>query len=101
MSYYDNLPETVKIHIGHYIPYKRPIHAYTVEYKIFLQDWKNQCTASNWNGINRNLFFSSQEIPFLQNAFFRHQDLKQFYHFFYTLDKGITWKRKKIRRNTI
>lgn len=101
MSYYDNLPESIKIYIGHFIPYMKPINAYIVEYKIFLQDWKNQCNASAWNGINSDLEFSCREIPFLQNAFFRHQDLKQFYHFCYTLDKGITKKIKIIRRNTI
>ena len=71
------------------------------EYKIFLQDWKNKCNAAQWNGIDPDLSYDTHEIPFLQDAFFKHQLIKKYYNIHYSLEKGITWKRNKYRRNTI
>tara|TARA_B100000287_G_C20542998_1_gene745396 strand:+ start:144 stop:449 length:306 start_codon:yes stop_codon:yes gene_type:complete len=101
MSHYDKLPENIITKIGHYIPYKRPLLIHHIEYKIFLQYWKNQCNAEQWTGIKNDLYYTSQEIPFLNDAFFRHQDLRQFYIFRYSTEKGITWRRNKTRRNSI
>ena len=101
MSYYDNLPNDVQNNIHHFISYRNPPPAFIDEYKFFLQDWKNKCNAAQWIGIDPNLSYDTHEIPFLQDAFFKHQLIKKYYNIHYSLEKGITWKRNKFRRNTI
>jgi|TARA_E500000178_G_C16951633_1_gene721568 hypothetical protein len=101
MSYYDQLPNHVKNIINHFIPYKNDPPNFLFEYKIFLQDWKNQCNSKKWNGLEEDLNYDSHEIPFLQNAYFKHQIIKKYYNINYSLEKGISWKRNNYRRNTI
>ena len=67
MSYYDLLSNDIKNKINHYIPYKYNPSDYLIEYKIFLQYWKNQCNSNCWNGLDKNLNYDSHEIPFLNN----------------------------------
>ena len=101
MSYFNNLPDEVQTNIYHYIPYRQNIPAFIDEYKIFLQDWKNQCQSKQWNGLDPDLYYETKEIPFLHNAYFKHQHLKKYYNIQYSLEKGITWKRNNYRRHSI
>ena len=105
MSYFDQLPIELKIHIGHYIPYKQPPSDFQIEYKIFCQDWKNQTQAKPWTGLDPNLSFTTEEIEFLNKTYFKHQKLKRFYQIDCSLENGLVWSRKpyspKSRRNTI
>ena len=66
----------------------------------FLQDWKINVNQKH-GSIDASLNYASHEIPFLHNAYFKHQYLKKYYIINYSLDKGITWKRNNYRRNTI
>ncbi len=101
MSYYDQIPPEVENRINHFIPYRNTPLPFMSEYKIFLQDWKNQCESKLWYGIDPSLNYATHEIPFMQNAYFKHQYIKKYYHIQYSFENGITWKRNNIRRNTI
>tara|TARA_Y100001970_G_C13979916_1_gene722585 strand:- start:497 stop:802 length:306 start_codon:yes stop_codon:yes gene_type:complete len=101
MSYYDQLPNEIENDVNHFIPYRNPPLPFINEYKIFLQDWKNQCESKPWYGIDASLNYCTHEIPFLHNAYFKHQYIKKYYNINYSLENGITWKRNNYRRNTI
>ena len=101
MSYFNNLPNEVQDTIYHFIPYRQNAPVFMNEYKIFIQDWKNQCHSKQWNGLDPDLYYETEEISFLHNAYFKHQYLKKYYNIHYSLEKGITWKRNNYRRNTM